>query len=93
MSNGKELLQELKCLVTGDHIDEETFRRLMLTAIIGVLTKLDDNPMIYLGEAIKKHPKIFLFMVLLVILFFTLVDARQIIYDFTGLPIKLTPVP
>lgn len=96
MPNGKELLQELQCLVTGDHIDEEAYRRLLLTAMIGVLTKLDgmaENPLIYLGDVIRKHPKVFWFMVMLIILFFTLVDAREIIYDFAGLPIKLTPIP
>jgi len=93
MPNGKELLQELKCLVSGDHIDEETFRRLLLTAMIGVLNTLEDNPMISLGTIAKKHPKVFWFAVALIILFFTLVDARQVMYDFWGLPIKITPIP
>ena len=98
MANGKELLQELQCLVSGEngHIDEEAYRRLLLTAMIGVLTKLDglaENPMIYFGDIIKKHPKVFWFLVVIVILLFSFVDVREAIYAFWSLPIKVTPIP
>ena len=97
MTNGKELLKELQCLVSdGAHIDEEAYRRLSLTAMIGVLTRLDglnENPMIYLGDIMKKHPKVVLFIVLLGVLLFAFIDVRTAVYAFLGLPPIPTIVP
>jgi len=96
MPNGKELMQELQALISGpeSHIDEEAFRRLLLTSMVGVLTKLDslaDNPMIYFGEIIKKHPKVFWFVVVVLILTVTYVDIRGVLYQFLGIPIPNIP--
>ena len=91
MPNGQELLKELQNMVSEPGlIGEETYRRLLLTSMISVLTKLDslaDNPAVYFGEIVRKHPKAFWFLILIVILVFTFVDIRQVVYEFWGLPI------
>jgi len=91
MTNGQELLKELQNMVSEPGlISEETYRRLLLTAMVGVLTRLDtmaDNPMIYFGEIVRKHPKVFWGLILIIILVFTFVDMRQVVYEFLGLPI------
>ena len=96
MANGKELLQELQDLVSEPgQISEEVYRRLLLTATISILTKLEnlcDNPMVFLGETMKKHPKIVWFLIIIIIAIFTFVDLRDVAYAVLDMPIRVPTV-
>ena len=93
MPNGKELLQELQALVSEEGlIGEETYRRLLLTSMISVLTKLDsiaENPMVSLGDFMRKHPKVFGVGVIVLVFLFPYI--RQVLYQYLGIPIPNIP--
>jgi hypothetical protein len=91
--NGQDLLQELQALVSEEGlIGEETYRRLLLTSMISVLTKLDsiaENPMVSLGDFMRKHPKIFGVGVIVLVFLFPYI--RQVLYQYLGIPIPNIP--
>jgi hypothetical protein len=90
--NGQDLLKELQSLVSEPGlIGEETYRRLLLTSMVSVLTKLDsiaDNPMVSLGDFMRKHPKIFGVGVIVLVFLFPYI--RQVLYQYLGIPIPTT---
>ena len=90
--NGQDLLKELQALVSEEGlIGEETYRRLLLTSMISVLTKLDsiaENPMVSLGDFMRKHPKIFGVGVIVLVFLFPYI--RQVLYQYLGIPIPTT---
>lgn len=91
--NGQDLLKELQALVSEEGlIGEETYRRLLLTSMISVLTKLDsiaENPMVSLGDFMRKHPKIFGVGVIVLVFLFPYI--RQVLYQYLGIPIPNIP--
>ena len=94
MTNGEQaLLQELQNMVSEQGlIGEETYRRLLLTSMISVLTKLNNlsnNPTVSLGDFIRKHPKIFGVGVIILVFLFPYI--RQVLYQYLGIPIPNIP--
>jgi hypothetical protein len=91
--NGQDLLKELQALVSEEGlIGEETYRRLLLTSMISVLTKLDsiaENPMVSLGDFMRKHPKVFGVGVIVLVFLFPYI--RQVLYQYLGIPIPAIP--
>jgi len=91
--NGQDLLKELQALVSEEGlIGEETYRRLLLTSMISVLTKLDsiaENPMVSLGDFMRKHPRIFGVGVIVLVFLFPYI--RQVLYQYLGIPIPNIP--
>ena len=91
--NGQDLLKELQALVSEEGlIGEETYRRLLLTSMISVLTKLDsiaENPMVSLGDFMRKHPKVFGVGVIVLVFLFPYI--RQVLYQSLGIPSPAIP--
>lgn len=89
-NGGLDLLTELQEIISKDpeQIEDSAFKRLMLTAQLATmrqLKNLNDNPAVWLGDVIRMHPKLSLFILLLIIIFFMLPELRSIILALLGI--------
>lgn len=89
-NGGVDLLTELQEIIAKDpeQIDDNAFKRLMLTAQLATMKQLkciNENPAVWLGDVARMHPKLALFILLLIIVFFMLPELRSVILALLGL--------
>lgn len=89
-NGGMDFLTELQEIIEKDtgQINEQVFRRMMLTSMLSVMKQLkclNDNPAIWVGDVITKHPKVSLTIFILLVVVFTWADLRTVVMALLGL--------